>query len=274
MQAFSNRKRLEKKIIGFVPTMGFLHEGHVSLIKNSHKKSNITVVSIFVNPAQFGPNEDFKKYPRDLERDIKILKKNKVDALFLPDVKEIYPDDFQTYVEVTKLTKNFEGKFRPSHFKGVTTIVNILINSVKPDYVFFGQKDAQQAAVITQMIKDTKSDVKIIVCPIIREKDGLALSSRNVYLSPEERKDALSLSKSLKFAEELILKGERNADEIISQVIQILKKVKNLKLDYVEIVNSITFETEKKLKKNCGYYILIACRIGNTRLIDNTLIQL
>lgn len=274
MQSFSNRKRLEKKSIGFVPTMGFLHAGHVSLIKKSKKKSDISVVSIFVNPAQFSPNEDLKSYPRDFERDIKILKNNKVDALFFPGVQEIYHDDFQTFIEVTKLSRNFEGEFRPEHFKGVTTIVNILINSVKPDYIFFGQKDAQQAAVISQMIKDIKSDVKLIVCPIIREKDGLALSSRNIYLSDEERKDALSLSRSLKYAEELISNGERESDKITSQIIQILKKVKNLKLDYVSIVNSETFEAEKNLKKNNKYYILIACRIGKTRLIDNSLIKL
>ena len=269
MHQLSNQIRLEKKSIGFVPTMGFLHQGHLSLIEKSKSVCDFTIVSIFVNPTQFAPNEDFSKYPIDIERDKKFLIQNKVDALFLPSENEIYGNNFQTYIEVEELSKVLEGKFRPSHFKGVTTIVSILLNSVKPDYAFFGQKDAQQAAIIQRMASDLKLDVKIEICPIVREKDGLAMSSRNSYLSSEERKDALILYKSLILAKNLIEKGERKIDLIISEMKDTISKVKTSNQDYIEIVEADSFTVPKKLETQKEYYILIACKFGSTRLIDN-----
>jgi pantoate--beta-alanine ligase len=274
MQQLSGRIRLEKKSIGLVPTMGFLHKGHLSLIKKSKKKCDFTVVSIFVNPTQFAPNEDFNKYPRNLEHDKKLLLENKVDALFLPSEREIYPRNFQTYVEVIQISKTLEGKFRPAHFKGVTTIVSILLNCVKPDFAFFGQKDAQQAAIIQQMVIDLKLDVNIIISPIVREKDGLAMSSRNSYLSEEERKDAVALCRSLSYAKKIIGKGERNSKKVILEMKKIIDGVSTSSLDYIDIVETGSFKQSGKLEPGIVYYILIACRIGTTRLIDNIKIKI
>lgn len=254
--------------------MGFLHDGHLSLVKKSKKQTDITIVSIFVNPTQFAPNEDLAKYPRDIERDKKLLEKHDVDYLFIPDVKEIYPENFQTFVEVDRITKHLEGEFRPTHFKGVSTIVSILFNIVKPDFAFFGQKDAQQAAVIKQMVGDLKFNIKIVVCPIVREKDGLALSSRNFYLSKKEREDALVLSRSLNLAEKLIKDGEMVSENIINKMKEIIYSVETSKLDYIKIVNAGTFEEVDKIISGNRIYILIACKIGTTRLIDNVLIKI
>ncbi len=254
--------------------MGFLHEGHRSLILKSKEIADITIVSIFVNPTQFMPGEDLEKYPRDLERDKNILKKNDVDYLFFPDSSEIYLNGFQTYVEVENLSSRLEGLFRPNHFKGVSTIVAILFNCVSPDYAFFGQKDAQQAAVIKQMVKDLKYNLKIIVCPIIREKDGLAMSSRNTYLSPGERVDALILSSSLRLAANLVKKGERMPGIITAEMINKINSVNSSKIDYVEIVNAENFLVPDIIEKGKKYFVLIACRIGTTRLIDNTLLTI
>jgi pantoate--beta-alanine ligase len=273
MQDVSFSLKSAGKTIGFIPTMGFLHEGHLSLIKRSKKLCDVTIVSIFVNPTQFSPSEDLALYPHDNEKDNKLLLEQKVDYLFYPDAKEIYPENFQTFVAVNQITKKLEGEFRPTHFKGVTTVVNILFNCVMPDHAFFGQKDAQQAAVIKQMVNDLKTPVNIIVCPIIRETDGLAMSSRNVYLSEDERKDALALYKALQKAEKMIGEGERRVSLIISEMITIIAKVKSLKLDYIKIVESKSFEAAEELKSSNEYYILIACKIGNTRLIDNELIK-
>jgi pantoate--beta-alanine ligase len=184
--------------------MGYLHEGHLSLIRESKKTCDVTIVSIFVNPTQFGPSEDFNSYPRNIEKDNKLLEKEEVDYLFLPSAEEIYPKNFQTYVNVEYITKKLEGEFRPTHFRGVSTVVLILLNCVQPDYAYFGQKDAQQLAMIKQMVKDLKLDVKIVGCPIVREKDGLAMSSRNVYLSSVEREDALVLYRSLELEKKII----------------------------------------------------------------------
>jgi pantoate--beta-alanine ligase len=269
MHQLSGQIRLEKKSIGLVPTMGFLHEGHLSLIEKSKSKCDFTVVSVFVNPTQFAPNEDFGKYPRDIERDKELLIQNKVDVLFLPSEKEIYGDNFQTYIEVGELSKVLEGEFRPSHFKGVTTVVAILLNSVKPDLAFFGQKDAQQAAIIKRMILDLKLDVEIVICPIVRENDGLAMSSRNSYLSSEERKKALVLYKSLNLAKHLMEEGERKTKPVISEMKNIIDNVKTSKLDYIEIVEADSFNVSEELEPGKEYYVLIACKIGSTRLIDN-----
>ncbi len=252
--------------------MGFLHEGHRSLIQRSKKTADITIVSIFVNPTQFMPGEDLEKYPRDFEHDKSILKKDDVDYLFFPDASEIYLNGFQTFVDVESLSSRLEGMFRPNHFKGVSTIVAILFNCISPDYVFFGQKDAQQVAVIKRMVKDLKYNLKIIVCPIIREKDGLAMSSRNTYLSPGEREDALILSSSLKLAEKLVKKGERMPDIITSEIINQINSINSSKIDYVEIVDAENFLVPDVIEKEKKYYVLIACRIGTTRLIDNALL--
>lgn len=272
MQDVSFSLKSAGKTIGFVPTMGFLHEGHLSLVKRSKELCDVTIVSIFVNPTQFSPSEDLALYPRDIEKDDELLLEQKVDYLFYPDANEIYPENFQTFVAVNQITKKLEGEFRPTHFKGVTTVVNILFNCVMPHHAFFGQKDAQQAAVIKQMVNDLKMPVNIIVCPIVRETDGLAMSSRNVFLSEDERKDALALYKALQKAKKMIHEGERRVTLIISEMITTITNVKSSKLDYIKIVKSKSFEVREELKSSNEYYILIACKIGNTRLIDNELI--
>lgn len=270
---FSNLQKQQGKKIGFVPTMGYLHEGHISLVKASKEMCDITVVSIFVNPTQFSPNEDLSKYPRDFKRDEKMLSENGVDAIFYPAVDEIYPDGFETYVNLENISLKHEGEFRPTHFKGVATVVTILFNSVNPDYAFFGRKDAQQAALIEKMVSDLKFNIKVIVCPTVRENDGLAMSSRNSYLNPQERKDALVLKSSLNTAEELIKTGETNTVFIIESMKRVIDSVTTSKLDYIKIVDAVSFNEIPRIEKGNRFYILIACRIGKTRLIDNTLIK-
>lgn len=249
--------------------MGFLHEGHLSLIRESKKTCDVTIVSIFVNPAQFGPSEDFNSYPRDVQRDNKLLEDERVDFLFIPSTEEIYPKNFQTYVNVEHVTRKLEGEFRPTHFRGVATIVLILFNCFQPDYAFFGQKDAQQLAVIKQMVKDLKLDIKIIGCPIIREEDGLAMSSRNIYLSPTERKEALVLHRSLELAKKIISTGEKRANIILSDMTGLFSKIPSANVDYIKIVEADTFEFVDVLEKGREYFVLVACKIGRTRLIDN-----
>ena len=254
--------------------MGYLHDGHISLVRRSKKRADVTVVSIFVNPTQFAPNEDYNKYPRDIKRDKKMLRREQVDILFCPDVFEIYRTNFQTYTNVENITKILEGETRPNHFKGVTTIVSILFNCVKPDIAFFGQKDAQQAEIIKRMVNDLKFDIKVEVCPIIREKDGLALSSRNVYLSDKERQDALILNKSLRLGENMIKNGETSTKKILSEMKKLINSVDSSNLDYVSIVEKKSFSIAKSIEKGERYYILVACKIGRTRLIDNLLIKI
>lgn len=273
MQRLSRKLKAEHKTIGFIPTMGFLHDGHISLVRKSKQKADITIVSIFVNPTQFAPNEDFEKYPRDAKRDKKLLSSNGVDYLFMPDVSEIYEPNYQTFVQVDKITGILEGEFRPLHFKGVATIVSILFNCVLPDYSFFGQKDAQQVAVIRQMTRDLKFDTDIVVCPIIREGDGLAMSSRNIYLSDQERIDALVLSKSLRLAVKLVKEGERQTSVIIFKMKREINLIASSKIDYVNIVDTDNFTIVDKLIFGGKYYILVACKIGKTRLIDNVIIK-
>ncbi|MCX6149585.1 MAG: pantoate--beta-alanine ligase [Ignavibacteriales bacterium] len=273
MHSFSKKTKREGKTLALVPTMGFLHEGHLSLVRKAKEIADIVVVSLFVNPTQFAPNEDFTKYPRDEERDKKLLEDLDVDVLFIPSEQEIYPKEFQTYVDVWEITKKQEGEFRPAHFKGVTTVVSILFNCVYPDYAIFGQKDAQQVAVVKQMVRDLKFDIQIVVSPIVREFDGLAMSSRNVYLSVEERKDALVLYESLKYAISKVKEGERNIREIVSQMIKKINSVKTSNLEYIRIVLSSNFSESEILIEGNEYYVLIACRIGATRLIDNVLVN-
>ena len=255
-----------KGTIGFVPTMGYLHEGHLSLVKESQKDNNYTIVSIYVNPSQFGPNEDFSAYPRDIERDISILKELDVDCIFFPSDNEMYPEDYKTWVNVDKITQILCGKSRPAHFKGVTTIVAKLMNIVNPDKMYMGEKDFQQLKVLNQMAKDLNFRTQVIGCPIIREKDGLAKSSRNKYLSPEARKNALSLYKSFQLAQERFTKGISDSRKIISEMTEVIKKNNGI-IDYIEVVDSNTLENLSELEKGCR--ILLAVKIEKTRLIDN-----
>ena len=262
-----NEWRREANTIGFVPTMGYLHEGHESLIKKSVEENNKTIVSIFVNPIQFGPNEDLEKYPRDLEKDSILCEKNNVDIVFNPEVNEMYSNNFSTYVDINGLSDGLCGKSRPSHFRGVCTVVTKLLNIVTPNKAYFGEKDAQQLAIIRRIVSDLNIDTEIIGCPIIRESDGLAKSSRNIYLSKEEREAAIILSKSLNEAKKRLELGERNA-KIIKEIIEneILKE-KLAKIDYVEVVDLLDLKEIESIENDI--LIAIAAFIGKTRLIDN-----
>jgi pantoate--beta-alanine ligase len=271
MQRIADGAREKGEIIGLVPTMGYFHEGHLSLMREARRKSDLLVVSIFVNPTQFGPKEDFRSYPRDLKRDLRLAKEIGVDVIFFPAVKEMYPEGFLTYVDVGEISSILEGAARPSHFQGVATVVAKLFNAVKPHQAYFGQKDFQQSVVIKKMVKDLDMDVEIIVLPTIREKDGLATSSRNVYLSQEERKAAPVLYRSLKVAEESIKAGERNSNKIIKKMEALIKKEKLLKLEYIVITDSETLKEIKRIKGKVN--ISLAARIGRARLIDNIMVE-
>jgi len=271
MKELSKKYLKENKTIGFVPTMGFLHEGHLSLVKRAREENDIVVVSIFVNPTQFGPNEDYESYPRDFERDVKLLKELNVDVVFHPPVEEMYPKDFSTYVEETKLSRYLCGKSRPGHFRGVCTIVTKLFNIVHPTRAYFGQKDAQQFRVIKRMVRDLNMDVELVECPIVREHDGLAMSSRNIYLSDDERVQALALYNSLKLAENLIKSGERDAGVVKSAMKEFLSRYDKVKIDYVEIVDEETLEPVKHIEGKV--IVAIACWVGKARLIDNVIVQ-
>jgi len=257
--------------IGFVPTMGALHEGHMSLIRASVKENDFTVLSIFVNPIQFGKGEDFNKYPRTLEKDAKAAKKNGVDIIFCPDMRSMYPDGYRTYVEVGSLQDNLCGVSRPGHFKGVVTVVAKLFEIVRPDRAYFGRKDAQQAAIIKKMAEDLNMDVRIRTMPTVREKNGLALSSRNTYLSYEEKKEALVLYRSLKEAKRLYHTGETNARRIISGMKKIIGSAASAKIDYVKIADPRTMKDVRNLKG--GELAAVCVYIGKTRLIDNIILE-
>jgi pantoate--beta-alanine ligase len=269
MQEAANELRRADKTIGVVPTMGFLHEGHVSLMNIARQKADILITTIFVNPAQFGPNEDFTKYPRDIERDKRLAESAGTDYLFIPENNEIYPENYLTYVEIEKITDVLEGKFRPSHFRGVATVVAKLFNITKPHIAVFGQKDAQQAAVIKKMVKDLNFDLEIIIAPIVREPDGLAMSSRNVYLSERERQESLVLFHSLLLGEELVVKGERDCDVIRSEMRKCISAAPSAAIDYVSIADSKTLDELSRLKSSDIALFSLAVRIGTTRLIDN-----
>ncbi len=268
MQAICRALRRTGKRIGFVPTMGYLHDGHISLVRCAKKENDVVVMSIFVNPTQFGPNEDFERYPRDLKRDSEIAKKEKVDFLFVPQVSDMYPEGFSTYVEVEGLTEGLCGARRPGHFRGVATVVTKLLNIVQPHRAYFGKKDFQQLKVIERLVKDLNFDVEVVGCPIVREEDGLAKSSRNVYLSAEERKSATSLYRALKLAKKMFDEGERDAEKIKSEMEKfILSHPHVKKIDYIEIVDVDSLKPVKSLKE--GDLIALAVFVGNTRLIDN-----
>ncbi len=268
MQKFSISEKLNGKKISFVPTMGYLHEGHLSLMREGKKYGDILVISIFVNPTQFGPNEDLNRYPRDFEGDLKKCESVGVDAIFYPTNENMYNKDFQTYVEVKKVTQNLCGLSRPIHFRGVATVVAKLFNIVQPDYAFFGEKDFQQLVVIKQMVKDLNFPIEIIGCPIVREHDGLAMSSRNAYLNDEERKQALCLYKSILKVKELFHNGIKNSKKLIDEAVKIIKSHPLAEIDYVKIVDINTMEDiEGEINKDALY--ALAVKIGKTRLIDN-----
>ncbi|GAX89765.1 pantoate--beta-alanine ligase [Effusibacillus lacus] len=262
--------RQQGKTIGFVPTMGYLHEGHMSLVRRAKAECDFVVMSIFVNPLQFGPAEDYEQYPRNLDRDANLAKNAGVDAIFVPSVNEMYPQKQLVFVEVEEITNNLCGVSRPGHFRGVATVVAKLLNIVQPDKAFFGQKDAQQVRVIQQMVQDLNMPVEIVPCPIVRESDGLAMSSRNVYLSSEERLQALSIQRALLHAEELFKTGERSATVIEQQIRSIIEAEPLAEVDYIKIVDLQNLTDVSTIEDDS--LLAVAVRFGGTRLIDNTIL--
>lgn len=271
MKQVGRDARQSDRILGFVPSMGALHRGHASLVELAKAQCSPVVVSIFVNPKQFGPAEDFQKYPRTLESDRATLETLGVDYLFAPPAEEIYPKGFRTTVEVEGLSSRLEGRSRPGHFQGVATVVLKLFEIVQPRFAYFGRKDAQQSRVIQQMATDLNLDTEVIVAPIVREQDGLALSSRNAYLSPGDRRAATSLHRALEAAQQEITTGERDAARLIVSMRGVLDSEPGVKIDYVEIVDVETLEPVTALRNRC--FILIAALVGKTRLIDNALVE-
>ncbi|MBI3669706.1 MAG: pantoate--beta-alanine ligase [Acidobacteria bacterium] len=271
MKQVARQARAEGRLIGFVPTMGALHEGHLSLVRAARQQCQPVVVSIFVNPKQFGPSEDFSKYPRPIEADRAVLEAQRVEFLFAPTPAEMYPDGFRTHVSVEGLTERLEGRSRPGHFRGVTTVVLKLLEIVQPHLAYFGRKDAQQARVIRQMVRDLNLDTEIVVCPIVREPDGLAMSSRNAYLKPDERCAATVLFRALGTARQEIAAGERDAVRLVAAMRKLIDAEPLATADYVEIVDADTFEPVSRLRRGC--LGLLAVFIGTTRLIDNMLVE-
>jgi len=270
MRRLSSAAKIEGKTIAFVPTMGYLHDGHISLVKTARKKSDIVVVSIFVNPIQFEQKEDLDKYPRDIKMDSATLKTLGVDILFSPDEKEMYKGFYKTHVEVDNLGSKLCGKTRPDHFKGVTTVVAKLLSIVNPDIMYLGLKDFQQQVIIKKMIGDLNIPVKVTSLPTVREKDGLAMSSRNSYLNQDERKAATVLFRALKLAEKLAHKRVGSADNIKKQMKNLISSELLVKIDYISICNPLTFEESKNIKSPT--LVAIAAHVGKTRLIDNIII--
>lgn len=271
MQALSRRLRSEGRTIGFVPTMGSLHEGHLSLAKRSKQDNDVTIVSIFVNPAQFGPKEDFQQYPRDEEGDLKKLSSLAIDVVFIPEVSELYPEGFSTHIDIGNLGEKLCGISRPNHFQGVGLIVTKLFNSVNPDRSYFGQKDFQQTVIIKKLVRDLNFDINITVCPTVREHDGLAMSSRNRYLSPEERQAAPALYRALKHGQDLIEKGTVDGTHIRKAVETIVQSEPLVQIEYIEIVDITTLNTMEKIQIPVS--ICLAAKIGSTRLIDTIVVE-
>ncbi len=271
MQATVNSLILHGKSVGLVPTMGALHEGHLSLVRRARAENIVTVVSIFVNPGQFGPSEDFRKYPRDIEGDTEKLLKEGVDILFTPVISSVYPENFLTHVEVEKLSEKLCGAFRPGHFRGVATIVTKLFHMVKPARAYFGQKDFQQTVVIKQMVKDLDMDIEVVVCPTIRERDGLAMSSRNTYLDPAQRAASTVIYRCLKEASDLVKSGIINVDHV-KRVMQekILSEPAVTAIDYAGVYDPETLDEPFEIKENA--VLAVAVKMGKTRLIDNILV--
>ncbi len=267
MKDYSARARTANKKIAFVPTMGFLHEGHLSLMREGKKRGDILIVSIFVNPTQFGPSEDFERYPRDFARDSRMAESVGVDVLFAPEAREMYPPDHQSFIRVTEVTQGLCGKSRPTHFQGVATVVGMLFNIVRPHVAIFGEKDFQQLVTIQQMVRDLHMDMEVVGMPIIREVDGLAMSSRNTYLTPDERKATLSLPRSLERAREWISKGELRAGLLIEKAREVLQSEPLVRVDYLEICDARTLEPVDRIDRDV--VIAVAAYLGKVRLIDN-----
>src|SRR5208337_813963 len=270
MKAACRQVQRGGKTLGFVPTMGALHEGHLSLVRFSKARCDVTAVSIFVNPLQFGPSEDLAKYPRDLERDAKLLDELGVDLLFVPRVDKMYPPGAKTYVLVEELSDKLDGASRPGHFRGVATVVAKLFEIVRPDFAFFGQKDAAQIAVLYKMVSDLNLDVKLMVCPIVREADGLAMSSRNAYLTPEQRQQALVLHRSLMKVQSAVEAGERDAAKLIEIGKSVIAEEPGARLDYFAVVDLETLDPVTLISD--GSLVAVAAYLGATRLIDNILL--
>lgn len=270
MASLTRKLRRENKTIGFVPTMGALHEGHLSLVAEARQMCDVVIVSIFVNPAQFARGEDYEKYPRDLTADAALLTEYQVDYIFAPDTEEIYHEGFSTYVYVEGLTETLEGISRPGHFRGVATVVTILFNTIRPDFAFFGQKDAQQVAVIKQLTRDLGFDTEIVVHPIVREESGLAMSSRNAYLSDEERQKASIIYQALKKAKLDFREGERNAARLAEIVREKIQTEPLADVDYVALVDNETLEAVERIEDK-SVLLAVAVRFGKVRLIDNTI---
>jgi pantoate--beta-alanine ligase len=276
MRAASRSVRRTGKRLGFVPTMGALHEGHLSLVRAARTACDVVVASIFVNPTQFGPNEDLARYPRPFERDRELLEQEGVELLFAPNTDEIYPPGAITWVAVEELSGKLDGRSRPGHFRGVTTVVAKLFQIVEPDVAFFGQKDAAQVAIIRRMVRDLHFPVEIVVCPIVREADGLAMSSRNAYLSPEEREKALALYGSLKRIEQAFHKGERNAAKLAAEGRSKFDGLPGVRLDYLELVDPDTLDPVTELSRRTlsgRILVAVAAYVGTTRLIDNLVLD-
>lgn len=270
MKEAARQARAENHLVGLVPTMGALHEGHLSLVRRARQECSRVYSSIFVNPKQFGPNEDFAKYPRVFEADLAKFAELGVDALFAPTPEEIYPAGFSTYVSVEGISDRLEGTSRPGHFRGVATVVLKLFEIVQPDYAYFGRKDAQQVAVLQKMVRELNLSVQIVVCPTVREPDGLALSSRNAYLNPEERRAALVLYRSLEAARAELAAGARDSLQVQNAMRAVFEKEPLARLDYAQVVSADNFEPVVRVSRAC--YVLVAAHLGKTRLLDNMLV--
>jgi pantoate--beta-alanine ligase len=271
MQRYAEAARLRGDTIALVPTMGYLHEGHLSLMREGRRRASILVSSLFVNPTQFGPNEDLATYPRDMERDCRLMESIPLDVLFAPKAESMYPAGAQTWVEVTELTQGLCGAVRPGHFRGVTTVVAKLFNIVKPHMALFGAKDYQQLCAIRQMVRDLNFDIEIVPMPTVREEDGLAMSSRNAYLSPAERDKALSLSRALEAARKRFMQGERNPRVLAQSAREELGRDNGIAVEYVEVRDAITLEEISAI--GAPAVIAVAARVGKTRLIDNIVLE-
>ena len=274
VETIGQMKALRRSIsgsVGFVPTMGFLHDGHLSLVKKAREENDVVVVSIFVNPTQFGPNEDFEAYPRDTKRDLSLLQNALTDIVFFPSRTDMYPDEFNTWVEVKKVTERLEGTCRPDHFQGVTTIVAKLFNIVEPTRAYFGQKDAQQAIVIQKMVNDLNMNLEVIVLPTCRESDGLAMSSRNTYLNMQERQAATVLFRALIHAESLYKNGQRDADVIRNEMLSLINQEQSAYVEYVSIADEHNLNELNEISSSA--LLSLAVRVGKTRLIDNIILK-
>lgn len=274
VESVAEMKRARKQMneaVGFVPTMGFLHEGHLELVRRAKRDNPFAVVSIFVNPAQFGPKEDFTAYPRDIPRDVAMLETVGTDILFMPAPREIYPPGFSSWVDVEKVTDRLEGAARPGHFRGVATVCNKLFNIVEPDKAYFGQKDAQQCVVIKRMVDDLNMNLEIVIVPTVRESDGLAMSSRNTYLKPDERRAAVVLSRSLELARKLWADGERNAGKIRQAMTNLIDQEPLAKIDYVSIADAGTLDELSVITPPA--LVSLVVKIGKPRLLDNTILE-